>query len=227
MMAVASIQRYLLIFYHVLLNRHKVLLFHLPLSMCMLLPIIWFPVNIFATSCIQKYNYGRHFCGPPCYTAEPSYAAFFNTVFFTGVPVLVVALSNIFLVIRIIVKKRCMQQNRIWRKNVRMAIQLLSIAVLYLSIWLPLFVFWFITAFSYDASLLAASSNLNNDYFAHLKYIVIFLFPFVTLFGQQAMYPNVLRNIIGIVMPESRPQQLAVRFIARQQNQVAPTIELN
>lgn len=134
MMAVASTQRHLLIFHYGLLNRHTFLLFSLPLSLCIFLPIIWFPANIFGTPCVQKYNYVRHICGPPCYTTYSNYVTFFNTVLLTGVPIVVIILSNILLVIRVIVKKQTMQQHHIWKKNTCMAAQLLSIVLLYLTI---------------------------------------------------------------------------------------------
>jgi hypothetical protein len=141
LMALGSIERYLLVFHHVFLARHRFILSTLPMLICIIYLSIFYDATIYGSSwCTYKVDYSVLACGPPCYLIESYFYPLFGILAHHVLPIFITAIANVVLLIAIAIlqQKAKMKRNNRWRKNLRISCQLLSIALLYLIVWLPI-----------------------------------------------------------------------------------------
>ncbi len=178
-MAWGSIQRYLLIFHDRLFSTAKKrLVFHyFPLIILTLYIFIFYFTAIVFPPCMNTYDYTLPVCNSfPCYFDDP-WLGIWDSVVNSIVPTIIITIFSVTLLIRVYLQKRRLHQPNLWRKQRKMAFQLLSNSVLYLITNIPLSILF-----------VAHLSGLPDDvgvyvqlYFDYLCYFVILLFPFVCL----------------------------------------------
>ncbi|CAF1421291.1 unnamed protein product [Adineta steineri] len=88
-------------------------------------------------------------------------------------------IATMFLIIRILIQKRRIGQREIWRRNRKMVIQLISISIIYMVVWIPNVVCHVIP--------LIVSSRLPcetaTDILHYVQYMPALLCPFLSLIG--------------------------------------------
>jgi hypothetical protein len=176
-----SFERYLLIFHNQFLNKHKLLFHYLPIVVCFLYPFIIyiFSIVLNVTKCQEMFSYSLVRCGGHCYQYGGTYALALLVVNIV-LPVSLSALINVLLVVQVLVLKRRMKQQHVWRRNKRLIIQLLCISSLYISVWIPIIVA--VNLLIYQPNLTQVLA-LYNSYLAFSTYLVPIFCPFVSLIG--------------------------------------------
>jgi hypothetical protein len=131
----------------------------------------------------------------PCYeTDQPAvitYDFIGNIVF----PIAMITMANVGLILRVLWQKRL--HHITWRRQRKLTLQLLSIAILYILFWFPLTVNGlFLIFIPWLASL-----DLQINYLFFLIYMVPILLPFVSLMNQSNIVKVVFRKQQRIIAP--------------------------
>jgi hypothetical protein len=202
-MALASIERYLFVFHHIFLRHHKHLLSRLPIIICFAIPILWYSVLIFGYPCQNSFDYTSFQCGPLCYlTNSQVFYHFENFVFFIF-PLLIIVIGNSTLTVSVLIQKRAMKRKHrvgLLRQNLRMISQLMFIAILYMSIYVPSCILLIFSSYVSRSRFQPWAQSVRIRYFTHLKYLVIFGCPFVVLAGQTEMH-EMIKKIFCVRQP--------------------------
>jgi len=125
---------------------------------------------------------------------------------------------------RVIVQKRRVGQRAIWQRNRKMVLQLSSISIMYIIVWIPSILCYLIAlifqiAFAFD---------LASNVFIYFKYLTSLLCPFMCLVG----LPEVLQSIKQIFTQFNTVQPLVqtvgaslipLQQLRREQNHAVPT----
>jgi len=125
---------------------------------------------------------------------------------------------------RVIVQKRRVGQRAIWQRNRKMVLQLSSISIMYIIVWIPSILCYLIAlifqiAFAFD---------LASNVFIYFKYLTSLLCPFMCLVG----LPEVLQSIKQIFTRFNTVQPLVqtvgaslipLQQLRREQNHAVPT----
>ncbi|CAF3801084.1 unnamed protein product [Adineta steineri] len=194
-MALGSIDHYLFIFHRVFLTEHTLLLLHLPLFLCIFLPIIFYAVSIYIPSCITIFLHDRIGCGIPCFFSAIQFAHILKNIIINSFPVITIIIFNILIVIRVFIQRNKMKRlRRRWQENVLLISQLLPLAILYLIIWIPMCILFCII--TVGTPLQQSSANLLiNNYFGNLTYIINFFCPFLICVGEHEQHRAVVMPI--------------------------------
>ncbi|CAF2150614.1 unnamed protein product [Rotaria magnacalcarata] len=189
LMAWAAIERYILVYHDRLVStfRKRLLVHYLPLLIIILYTGIFYGIVIFVPPCENIYNYKLPICNAyPCYQ---SYGILGMWEFGANniAPTVAVAVFSILLLVRVSLLKRRLHQRTQWRKQRRMAIQLLSISSLNLIFNMPLN----ILALAHLCGLPSDVGFEVEQYFYFSCYFLVLLFPFVCLY----QYPNIHRKL--------------------------------
>ena len=116
-----------------------------------------------------------------------------------GVPIVIIAVANVTLIIRVIRQKRRCERITSWKKQRRMTIQLLSISSLYFLGWFPSMAIAVIQQLVSPTFLMEA----QVDYIYDLVYLICLLLPWVCLglfpeftkwIWKRFLYRNVVHN---------------------------------
>ena len=86
--------------------------------------------------CDEMFDYTVQLCGGACYQFQPLMGTI-DVLITVFLPLFLITLFTVVLIIRVIYQKRRMQQKNIRKKNLRMLIQLLSVVILHLVVWMP------------------------------------------------------------------------------------------
>ncbi|CAF1006643.1 unnamed protein product [Adineta steineri] len=141
--AYASVERYLLLFHKQLMLRHKILFHYIPL----LITIVYLPCMlfylIFLFPCTHNFDPTQYECGAPCF-AQSQPIGIINQIIHLFIPVTVLVFFNSFILIRVLAQKKrsaaavagSLSAN-FWKQNSRMIIQLATICLLALAVWIP------------------------------------------------------------------------------------------
>lgn len=192
-----SIQRYLLVFHGHLVQRHVILFHYAPIVFCLVYPNLAYFGLIVLYPCVKQYDYTKVTCQGPCYLFERLPGSI-DLLLHLTLPLSLCVLANLFLLIRVLLQKHRMKQQRKWKKNRHLVIQLLSIVIVHNLIWLPIIICLLHTLFApaVDQVLIDLSVNL----FTYSIYVVIMICPFVAMMGLpdvrlacQECIPKVLR----------------------------------
>ncbi|CAF1370496.1 unnamed protein product [Rotaria sordida] len=87
------------------------------------------------------------------------------------------ALANIALIMRVVRQKRRFQQALTWRQHRRMTVQLLAISNLYIIAWGPSLIVGLVQILGYPTFL----AQIQTDFFLDLIYVVCLFLPWVYL----------------------------------------------
>ncbi|CAF1339814.1 unnamed protein product [Adineta steineri] len=193
-MAFTSIERYFSIFHHFFLHKHERLFYHIPIILCFLIPATWYTVLIFAYPCQKTFTYSTFQCGPVCYLTSSQVLVNIENFGFFMFPLFVIVIGNTTLIICVIIQKASMKRKlrlSLWRNNLRMISQLMFIAVLYMSIYVPSCILLIFSTYVQRTRFQPWAAYVRSNYFIHLKYIVIFGCPFMVLAGQKEMHQKI------------------------------------
>ncbi|UJR37592.1 hypothetical protein I4U23_030290 [Adineta vaga] len=196
-MAFASIERYIFVFHHIVLRKHHRLFYQLPIAICCAIPTIWYTVLIFGYPCQNSFSYFIFQCGTICYLTDSQVFNHIENIGFFMIPLCIIVVSNGILVVRVLIQKKNMKRKHrlgLWRKNLRMISQLMFIAILYMSIYVPSCILLVFGSYVRRNRFQSSAASIRTRYFTHLKYLVIFGCPFVVLAGQKEMH-QMLRNL--------------------------------
>ncbi|CAF3360585.1 unnamed protein product [Rotaria sp. Silwood2] len=173
----ATIERHILIFHDQLVStKYKFIFFHyLPIVIILLYCISYNIIAIILPPCENKFDYTQLVCGYPlCYYEFP-FVATWDVVVNDIIPTIIIIFSSIALLLRVVYQKYRMRRPIRWRNHRKMTIQLISISVLYLILYIPkmLMEFIYICGISED---FGADFMSYAEFFAY--YGIVFL-PFV------------------------------------------------
>ena len=143
MMAFASIERFVLIFYSNIImgSKQRELWFHyIAMIFCCVIVIIWYTVLIFIYPCVNMFDFTLFLCNSACY----QWNVLIGTIDWIGtvlLPVVIVIFFNLLLLIRAILQKRRIRSLFNWRRTRKMIIQLLAVVFVFLCTQVPLAIF--------------------------------------------------------------------------------------
>jgi hypothetical protein len=209
LMATISIQRHMLVFNgHVLRVRWMRIVFHdLPLIFCLIYPMIFYLFAIIFYPCDgTQWDYTNNICGfADCYLLFNKVLGTYDWSANNGLPMVVNALANVLLIVRVIRQKRRQQRPLTWKQQRRMTIQLFCISSLYLIAWSPCLLVGVVQIVGYPTFL----AQIQTDYFLDLIYVVCLFLPWVCL----GLLPELVawmttifhcgqpRNAVGTIAP--------------------------
>jgi len=96
----------------------------------------------------------------------------------------------------------------VWRNNLRMISQLMFIAVLYMSVYVPSCLLLIFGSYVRRSLFQSWTENVRIHYFTHLKYLVIYGCPFMVFPGQKEMYEK-LRKFLDCMRQLWRSRRAA------------------
>lgn len=187
-----SIERHILIFHdHLVATKRRRFLFHyLPSVMTLLYCLFYYSLTLFAVNCDNINPESLNPTFDPCSwrnEALHTYETFVNQI---G-SVFMIAIASTALLIRIIWQKYRVQQQIHWRRHRRMAIQLLSVSLLYLLLPTPYILVFILNIF--DAAKTYAADV--TKYYLYLGYYALFLHPVVCVITLPAVSKKVKKWI--------------------------------
>lgn len=173
----ASVERHMLIFHERWFStaRGRFLFHYTPIVVLITYIVVFHFVVIILPPCQNVYDYTLEICGNPlCYHDTPLIGTWDNIVH--GImPTMVIVIFSVSLLIRVLRKNYRMRKAFQWRKHRKMTIQLLSISLLYVLLYIP--------GMSVElAQLCCSNTRINADfeeYAGFFLHYVIFLLPFV------------------------------------------------
>ncbi len=193
-MAFTSIERYLSIFHHLFLRYHKRFFYLPPIILCFAVPTIWYTSLIFGYPCRQSFTYYTFQCGTLCYLTDSQVFVKFEDFAFFMFPLFVIVVGNSALITCVLIQKANMKRQHrlgLWRNNLRMISQLMFIAILYMSIYVPSCVLLILGSYTRRSRFQPLAASVRIRYFTHLKYLIIFGCPFMVLAGQREMHEKI------------------------------------
>jgi hypothetical protein len=175
----ATIERHILIFHDRLLSTQcKVILLHcLPIVIIILYCISYNTIVILFPPCQNTFDYSQIVCGYPLcyYDIDLVVISMWDVIFNDTIPTIIIIVCSIALLFRVIHQKHRMRRPIRWRNHRKMTIQLLSISVLYLVIYIPEMLMEFIYRCGVSEDV-GADFVMYADFF---KYYGNLLLPFI------------------------------------------------
>ena len=190
--AIFTVERHIFIFHpNYLRSQRQRLIFHfIPLISINLYVILFYILTVFLYECDGRIDFGKFLCGHQCLDTNGSISRF-NWLFNILTPVFIIIFGSLFLLIRILWKRRTMQRNlRNWSKNWKMSIQLLGVASIYTVIWLPLAIISFILISHKDNHFVKSA----EEYLHFVTYACEFSVPIVALCFSSQLMQNLCRR---------------------------------
>ena len=181
LMATISVQRHMLVFNGQMMRIQwmRLVLHHIPLVLCLIYPTTFYLSAIIFYPCDgSQYNYRSNLCGfVPCYLRYNAVLGTYDWTVNNGVPMVINAVANILLIVRVIEQKRHQNRAITWKQQRRMTLQLFCISSLYLVAWSPCLIVGFIQALGLPTFL----EQLQTDVFLDLIYLVCLFLPWISL----------------------------------------------
>jgi hypothetical protein len=186
--------------------------------LCFVVPAVYFSGVIFAYPCTNFLVYSFWQCGALCYLFNSSVLRTFENYAYLILPTFVIVLGNIILLIRVLIQKNSMKEQgrlRLWRRNIRMIFQLVSVAILYMGAFVPSSAFLYMDAYEQNDADEKWVSSIRVHYLFHIKYFVIFLCPFVILIGQTEMHEKIKQLFRWICRQQNRATVMPMNDMTR------------
>ena len=191
LIATISVQRHMLVFNSRILRiRWKLIVFHhFPLIFCLIYPTIFYVFAILVYPCDgNQWDYRNSVCGSACcYLLYNKVLGTFDGIFNNGMPILVNAVANALLVIRVIKQKRQRGQRLNWKQQRRMTVQLFCISSLYLVCWTPTLIVILVQILGHPTFM----AEILTTYFLELISLISLLLPWLCV----CLVPELLRWI--------------------------------
>ncbi|CAF1192014.1 unnamed protein product [Adineta steineri] len=175
----ASVERHILIFHDqwVSTKKKRFFIHYLPLIFIVLYGVVIYGTITPMNNCNRPFYYFI----PMCAYSSCVYnsLAFGLYEFMTGAILssVLIGFGSIFLILRVIVRKRRLQQQIQWRKHRKMILQLLSVSSLFFVLYLPPVML----AAAHKVGVPSYVGAQYNTYASLFSYYIAFLFPFTCL----------------------------------------------
>jgi hypothetical protein len=130
-------------------------------------------------------------------------------------PLFIIVIGNSVLIICVLIQKASMKRQHrlgLWRNNLRMISQLMFIAILYMSVYVPSCILLIFGSYVRRSRFQPWAASVRIRYFTHLKYLVIFGCPFVVLAGQKEMY-QMIRRVLYRFRPRWKTQTIPITAV--------------
>ena len=206
----AAFERHLLIFHHqyCFTTRRKRILFHyLPLTIISLYLLGFYLGVIIFPPCENSFDYSLEACGAsPCYEEIP-WLNIWDYLINGTVCTLIEAIASVLLLIRIISYQYRLRQPCGWKRNRKLARQILSISALSLSITLPQTLI--MTIRKVVPGMNDFATDVSSYYFFFTTFVVLFL-PFVCLSCLSELWPQRWKTLRKQHQPTVIPIQISV-----------------
>ena len=201
LIAFGSIERYLFVFHGQFLTRYRLLVSKIPMAFSVVYPFAFYTSFIYGSWwCTNTYDYSSLACGVPCYLVTSTFLLPFGILTHHVLPVFTVLFSNTLLVIRVWQQKGRMNQANTWKRNIQMSVQLLSIAFIYLLVWLPQCILFLMISYG-SSQLQAIAGSLIYEYTGNFTSLTVFFCPFMALGGLPQIRNRIkedIRKLFGI-----------------------------
>ncbi|CAM4782686.1 unnamed protein product [Rotaria magnacalcarata] len=188
-----SIERHIIIFSQSVFQiRWKRIAFHyVPLSIAILYTPTWYVAVIFIYNCVNDWNYYELLCTAPCFY-ENRILGIVDWLTNTIIPTVLIAVANIFLLIRVIYRSTGIRHNaERAKRNKKMTIQLLAISSLFLVFRLPIAVTGLMQQL-FDVTFII---DIQFNIFSYLIYFIQLLLPFVCLISLPELKKTIGKTI--------------------------------
>ena len=139
LMAWASIERYILIFYpNVLGTKTKRFLFHyLPLIICVVYPTIFYFIVFIILPCDRPFYYRAPLCARYLCLSQYSWLALWDSFFHFLLPAFIIGIFGITLFLRVLFTRYRVHRRIDWKKYRKLTLQLLPISIVYMALKCP------------------------------------------------------------------------------------------
>lgn len=194
LMMLVALERHIVVFHDRLISttKRRFFIHHMPLVMTLLYIFIYYIYAIFYFPCENAYDYTLPYCSTsPCFQSDPM-MGLWDWIVNTALPSFLEPLFSFAFLFRVVWQKYHSHVPLQWRKQRKMAIQLMSLSFLNLISNFPLGVIGM-------AHLCGLSESIGVDaqqYFFFLCYFVIFLFPFICLPSVTRVYKKFQQKIL-------------------------------
>ncbi|CAF1133326.1 unnamed protein product [Adineta steineri] len=174
----ASFERHILIFHSSMMatQRKRFFIHFVPLFIIVSFLMIFYGIAIFSPPCQNTFDFTKDLCGMAgCYGSIPSFALI-ERIAFAIIPMFLIIIFNIGLLVRIVWQKHRLHRPVEWQKQKKLAINLVSISLVYLCFDGPLTMINLVR--------LCGKSNWASDpwpIFFYISYFPILLLPMVCL----------------------------------------------
>ncbi|CAF3393183.1 unnamed protein product [Rotaria socialis] len=195
--AIFTLERYMLVFYSNLLRspKQKLIFHYVPLITITVYLFVFYLLASFVIICLSTLNYNKHLCGTQCLDQQ-NVLSTFNWLFNILFPVSVVIVGSFLLLIHVLWKRREMQRNLgNWSKNWKMIVQLLGIAIVYVTVWGPLICLSLFSIFFYRNDLI--------DQIEHYMYFTSYLCDMITPIVAVFLAPELMQKLRGRTRPST------------------------
>ncbi|CAF3320504.1 unnamed protein product [Rotaria socialis] len=146
LVAWATVERHILIFHNQWITTKKqIILIHvLPLVIILVYGFGYNFIMIVFPPCQNTFDYTQIRCGDPLCIYGSQVASLWDVIIHDLTPAIIIIFFSLALLVRVVRKKRSMHRPMHWHKHRKMTIQLLSISLLYLIIYIPFLLLEFI-----------------------------------------------------------------------------------
>lgn len=205
----ATAERHILIFHYQLVSTRikRIFIHYFPIGFVSLYCLCYSFIVIVFPPCENKFDYTSIVCGSPLCYYENGVVALWDAIVNHIIPTFIIISCSVTLLGRILYQKKRVRQPIRWRKHRKMAIQLLSISVLYLVLYIPdiLLDFVYLCGISKDVG---ASFLLYANFFSYYGNLLL---PFVCA----GSLPNLKRKIKRIFLCRRRERRAIAPQIFR------------
>ncbi|CAF0845345.1 unnamed protein product [Adineta steineri] len=174
----ASFERHILIFHSSMMatQRKRFFIHYVPLFIIVSFLMIFYGIAIFSPPCQNTFDFTNDLCGMAgCYGSIPSFALI-ERIAFAIIPMFLIIIFNIGLLVRIVWQKHRLHRPVEWQKQKKLAVNLVSISLVYLCFDGPLTMINLVR--------LCGKSSWASDpwpIFFYISYFPILLLPMVCL----------------------------------------------
>ena len=173
----ATIERHILIFHDRLMRiKYKRILFHyLPMVIILVYCLGFNTILVFFPPCENTFDYSDMICGDPLCLYGTYVMGVFDVIVHNLIPIIIIIVCSVALLVRVVRQKNRMRQRIRWGSHRKMTIQVSSISLLYLVIYIPKMLMEFIYR-------CGVSKEVGADFTKYAEFFMDFgtlLLPFV------------------------------------------------
>ncbi|CAF0839788.1 unnamed protein product [Adineta steineri] len=202
----ATIERHILIFHDrwVSTKKKRFIIHYIPPLLILLYCFIFYFIFWFFPPCRNNFYNSDMLCLDPCITYNSTYSMY-ETFAHLILPALIIIVFSIALFVRVLVRKRRVHGTIEWRKHQKLAIQVLSISILYLVCLFP----YALYCIMYVYKVRTKAFRDFEEYAEVLAYCMTLLLPFVCILS----LPELRTKFIKILHLRCRTRRIGIETI--------------
>ena len=180
LMAWASIERHILVFYpNWFRSKTKCLFFHyLPLAICILWPVLFYFVILIILPCDVTFNYNKKYCGRYNCLINIPWATWTDSIGNYIIPAFTTVIFSVALFVRVLYNRYRIRGRIDWRNYKKLAGQLLPISILYLLLQFPPTILY--AAYTFGLLPWSVGADYYSDSFFFSYWVILFT-PFASI----------------------------------------------